>query len=442
VSDVPQGQDWWQGSDSKWYPPEVRTNQLSPSPIARPPRSGRRGLIALLIVIVLIGAGVGTYVATSSSAVALTGASSCSTSDHFYVYNGRATFEYGEPTVNAVALQGFNGGLKATWTFDGPLQNEPLGTFTTFLITAYPARNARGDATKWISLGASNGSGKGWSALAASYTTNHAVAAPIVSGNTFSVGFPQKSLSGWISQPFWWSAQEQTVQFGIPTGDPSDPINTSVGGGAIVGCPSPSGGYQSESSPDWTSRNLVQFPGGHQTTVGGSVPPSSASPPTISTYSSPTTRPISKSSGLGPNPLTTAEAQVLCPEIQTVISTSGVTVDSEQRASASAGGTCQYGSGSNAVSLSFSSNPNGAAYDQALKTAGAAAKILGGFGGPAFEISDSSSRTVTVTVDVGPELLVVSATNSYLPGGITQFAQNIEQFAQEFVGPTQQALRK
>jgi hypothetical protein len=92
--------------------------------------------------------------------------------------------------------------------------------------------------------------------------------------------------------------------------------------------------------------------------------------------------------------------------------------------------------------MSFSSNPNGAAYDQALRKAGAAAKNLEGFGGPAFETSDSSSNTVRIAVGIGPELLVVSAANSYVPGGITQFAQNIEQFTQGFVGSTQQALRK
>ena len=170
----------------------------------------------------------------------------------------------------------------ATWTFEGPLQNEGLGTVTTFLVTVYPTRNALGDSTKWISLGATNGSGKGWNASAESYTTNRAVAAPIVSGNTLAVDFPQNALSGWVSQPFWWSAQEQTVQIGIPTGDPSNPIDTSVSGGAIVACPSPSGGYQS-AVPTWTSGDLVQFPGGHEITGGGTATQPVAFPTNLST---------------------------------------------------------------------------------------------------------------------------------------------------------------
>jgi hypothetical protein len=441
MSDVPQGENWWQASDSKWYPPDQRTTPPPPPPTGQLPKSGRRRLIAALIVVVLILSGIGAYAATKSSAVVLTGTSSCSTHDQMQVYSGKATFEYGEPTVSGVALQGENGGLRATWTFDGPLQDEGLGTTSIFLVTIYPTRNAHGDPNKRIGLGASNAFGKGWSATAESYTTNHAVAAPIVSGNSLSVVYPQAALSGWVSQPFWWSAEEQTIQIGVPTGDPNEPINTNDGGGAIVACPSPSGGYQS-ADPAWTSGDLVTFPGGHQDSVTshGSVPPATESPAPTGAPTPPTTAPTPSSANLGSTPISTSAAEALCPPMQEVISGSGVTVETMQWISAPAGGQCQYGSGSNAITIEYSANLGGSAYTSARDAVQPAPSSLSGFGGPAFSSTNATSSTVTVGVGIGPELMIVTGSSSYNPGGLSQFAQNIQQFAQSLIRPVQQVL--
>lgn len=58
MSDTPQGASWWQGPDSKWYPPEQAP--LPPPPLPRPPsppkKTWRNDLwdrVALISILVL-----------------------------------------------------------------------------------------------------------------------------------------------------------------------------------------------------------------------------------------------------------------------------------------------------------------------------------------------------------------------------------------------------
>jgi hypothetical protein len=69
MTDQPQGPEWWQASDRRWYPPEQHPNYEAP-----PPPSGQRprgevkvGLIALVIV-VLAAAGITGYLVWPSPA--------------------------------------------------------------------------------------------------------------------------------------------------------------------------------------------------------------------------------------------------------------------------------------------------------------------------------------------------------------------------------------
>lgn len=61
MSDTPQGRDWWQASDLKWYPPRGESG----GPAAGNQRRGRRWLLpaALMVVVALIAAGVTFVVA-------------------------------------------------------------------------------------------------------------------------------------------------------------------------------------------------------------------------------------------------------------------------------------------------------------------------------------------------------------------------------------------